>query len=132
MISLPKQKQLKGKMEALGIREVDIEEHFVRGSGAGGQKVNKTSSTVLLIHHAKGLQVRCQESRSQAENRFFARRLLVDKIEAMVLGKKSAAQREHEKIRRQKRKRSKKAKEKMLKAKHHRSKILTARQIPQD
>ncbi|MBI2082288.1 MAG: peptide chain release factor-like protein [Deltaproteobacteria bacterium] len=129
MISLEKQKQLSEKMAALGIRESDIEEHFVRGTGAGGQKINKTSSTVLLIHHPTSLQIRCQSSRSQADNRFLARRLLVDKIEALILGKQSEERKRIEKIRRQKRKRSKRAKEKMLKEKHRRSKILAQRKI---
>lgn len=129
MILFDKQKQLSEKMERLGIREEEIEEHFVRGSGAGGQKVNKTSSTVLVFHRPTGIQVRCQESRSQADNRFLARRLLVDKIEALILGKQSEERKKIEKIRRQKRKRSKRAKEKMLKEKHHRSKILADRKI---
>ncbi|MBI2981721.1 MAG: peptide chain release factor-like protein [Deltaproteobacteria bacterium] len=116
-------------MARLGIREEEIEEHFVRGSGAGGQKINKTSSTVLVFHRPTRIQVRCQESRSQADNRFLARRLLVEKIEALLLGKQSEERKKTEKIRRQKRKRSRRAKEKMLKEKHHRSKVLAQRKI---
>ncbi len=102
-----------------GVREEDIEEEFIKGSGSGGQKINKTSMTVLLIHRPSGFQVRCQESRSQAMNRFLARRILVDKIETAALGKQSDAQQKIEKLRRQKRKRSKRAKAKMLDNKKH-------------
>lgn len=106
-------------MLRLGIRESDLIEEFVKGSGAGGQKINKTSVAVSLRHLPTGLMVRCQESRSQALNRFLARRLLADKIEERILGKKSEEEQRREKIRRQKRKRSRRAKEKMLADKKH-------------
>ena len=96
------------------MREADIDETFVRGSGPGGQHVNKTSTCVMLVHGPTGISVRCQASRSQGLNRFYARRLLLDKIERQQLGKASAAQQEAEKIRRQKRRRSRRAKAKML------------------
>ena len=102
-----------------GICEGDLLEDFVKGSGAGGQKINKTSMAVFIKHIPTGTIVRCQESRSQAMNRFLARRLLVEKIESKVLGKESKAEQAREKIRRQKRKRSKRAKAKMLDDKRH-------------
>ncbi|MFA5975447.1 MAG: peptide chain release factor-like protein [Elusimicrobiota bacterium] len=129
-ISPNKEQSLREKMKSLGIFEHDIEESFVRSSGAGGQHVNKTSSCVQLLHRPTGLQVKCQEDRSQAINRFRARRLLVEKIESQVLGRKTAEQQAREKIRRQKRRRSRRAKEKMLANKHHRSQILENRRIP--
>ncbi|MBI4196289.1 MAG: peptide chain release factor-like protein [Deltaproteobacteria bacterium] len=132
MITPEKQNKLEGRMRRLGIFEPDLEEQFIRGTGHGGQKINKTSSTVLLRHIPTGIVVRCQASRSQVENRFFARRLLADKIEAQILGKRSVEQQQREKIRRQKRKRSKRAKEKMLQTKHHRSKILANRQVSKE
>ncbi|MDP2600587.1 MAG: peptide chain release factor-like protein [Deltaproteobacteria bacterium] len=101
-------------MEKYGVRESDLNEKFIRGSGAGGQKINKTSSCVQLIHLPTGTEVRCQVSRSQAMNRFFARRILVAKIAHEIEGEKSAEEQRREKIRRQKRRRSKRAKEKML------------------
>ncbi len=116
-------------MRSLGLLETDLEEQFVRGSGPGGQKINKTSSTVLLIHRPSGLQVRCQASRSQADNRFLARRLLADKIEVVQKGKRAAEQQRIAKIRRQKRKRSKRAKEKVLREKHRRTEILKNRRV---
>ncbi len=113
-VSAQKEDQLREKMESLNIREEDIEESFVRSSGRGGQHVNKTSTCVYLKHLPTGIEVKCQEERSQALNRYRARVILTKKIEQLVLGKKSQELQRIEKIRRQKRKRSKRAKEKML------------------
>lgn len=120
VVSDLKNRQLRVAMEQLGIREADIEEHFIRSQGKGGQHVNKTSTCVYLRHRPTGIEVKCQQERSQALNRFFARRLLVSKIEQLVKGAASAAQQRREKIRRQKRRRSRRAKEKMLAVKKHR------------
>ena len=109
------------RMESLGIEERDLEESFIRGSGSGGQKINKTSVCVVLKHLPSGIEVRCQRERSQALNRFFARRELCDKLEDSVLRETSRVQQERERIRRQKRKRSKRAKEKILRDKAKRS-----------
>ncbi|MEN7973197.1 MAG: peptide chain release factor-like protein [Verrucomicrobiota bacterium] len=114
MITAEKWEKLGERMEKLGIREQDLEEHFIRGSGHGGQKVNKTSSCVQLLHHSNGIEIRCQKTRSQAENRYWARRELCDRIEEKILGEKSAKQQAFEKIRRQKRRRSRRAKARML------------------
>ena len=120
-VSPGKEKSLLDRMQALGVREVDIEEQFVRSSGAGGQKVNKTSSCVVLHHRPTGIRVKCQQERSQALNRFLARRILLDKIEAKLRGAESAEQQEIAKIRRQKKRRSRRAKQKMLVDKRHQS-----------
>ncbi|MFH1776541.1 MAG: peptide chain release factor-like protein [Candidatus Omnitrophota bacterium] len=116
-LSAQKEKSLFDKMENLGIKEADIIERFIRSSGAGGQKVNKTSACVYLKHLPTGIEVKCQKERSQILNRFFARRILTNKIENMLIGKKSEEQQRLAKIRRQKRKRSKRAKEKILQIK---------------
>jgi protein subunit release factor B len=113
-VSAAKEKELLEKMEALNIREEDIAESFVRSGGKGGQHVNKTSTCVYLRHAPTGVEVKCQEERSQAINRYRARVLLVKKIDQMIRGRESAEIQRIEKIRRQKRKRSKRAKEKML------------------
>ncbi len=106
-------------MARWNVCEADLEETFIRGSGSGGQKINKTSSVVVLKHSPSGLSIRCQKTRSQAMNRYWARRELVDRIAALALGKISKQEQEREKIRRQKRKRSKRAKAKMLDNKKH-------------
>ena len=113
-INETKQLKLQNKMLELGITESDIIEKFVRSAGPGGQNVNKTSTTVYLKHLPTGIEVKCGAERSQALNRFLAKRLLADKIETLILGKRSEEQQRFEKIRRQKRKRSKRSKQKML------------------
>ncbi len=125
-----KENALETRMAKLGVRESDLHEQFVRSGGPGGQNVNKVSTCVVLIHRPTGLSVRCQQSRSQAMNRFLARRILTDKIEEKILGAASRRRKEIEKIRRQKRKRSKRAKEKMLASKHHRAQIKETRRAP--
>ena len=113
-VSIDKEEALNMKMASLGIKKSDLVEKFIRSSKKGGQKVNKSSSCVYLKHRPTGIEVKCQKERSQALNRFFARRILINKIESLILGRKADAQKKIEKIRRQKRKRSKRAKEKML------------------
>ena len=117
IISKEKQNALALKMEELQIREEDLKERFIRGSGNGGQKINKTSSCVWLLHEPTGIEIKCQKDRSQAANRFFARRELCEKIVEQIEGIQSERQKRIEKIRRQKRKRSLRAKNKMLDAK---------------
>ena len=109
-----KQAQLDSCMALLGVREADLKELFVRSGGHGGQNVNKTSTCVMLLHRPTGLQVKCQTTRQQGLNRFLARRLLLDKIEALQKSRVDAERSRIEKIRRQKRKRSRSAKERML------------------
>jgi len=113
-VSPLKEHLLQEKMRTLNIREEDIRESFVRSQGRGGQNVNKTSTCVYLKHIPTGIEVKCQQERSQALNRYRARVILVNKIDKLIKGKESEETQRIEKIRRQKRKRSKRAKEKML------------------
>lgn len=121
---------LKAKMDSLGIKEEDLAEKFILGSGKGGQKVNKTSSCVYLKHRPTGIEVKCQKERSQTMNRFLARRILVNKVESLVLGRRSEERKRIEKIRRQKRRRSRRAKEKMLEFKKMHSEKKKLRKPP--
>lgn len=130
IIRKDKEDALRIKMDSLGIKESDLEEKFIRSSKKGGQKVNKTSACVYLKHIPTGMEVKCQEERSQSLNRFLARRILVNKIESLVLGRKAEINKEIEKIRRQKRKRSKRAKDKMLKLKKIHSEKKELRRTP--
>ena len=105
----------------LGILPADVEEKFVRGSGPGGQKINKTSSTVWLRHRPTGVEVRCQRERSQAANRELAWVELCEKLEAVLRQAEAARREEREKERRRKRTKSYAQKQRMVAAKRHRS-----------
>lgn len=113
-VSTDKQRALEARMAELGIREEDLTEKFILGSGSGGQKINKTASCVYLSHAPSGIEIKCQRARSRALNRFHARRELCDRIEEQREGVRSKRQQEREKIRRQKRRRSRRAKQRML------------------
>jgi protein subunit release factor B len=133
-ISPEKETALQERMDRLGVSESDFRETFIRSSGPGGQKVNKTSSCVQLLHVPTGLAVKCQQERSQALNRFLARRLLLDRIERIQTGAVSAEKQRIEKLKRQKRRRSRRAQEKILEQKHIQSekKSLRAKVKPTD
>ncbi|GBD97757.1 MAG TPA: peptide chain release factor-like protein [Nitrospirae bacterium] len=113
-VSPEKEKAIRKKLDDLGIYEKDIRESFIRSHGKGGQKVNKTSTCVYLKHIPTGIEVKCQKARTQGLNRYYARVLLLEKIERLIKGKESEEEQRIAKIKRQKRKRSKRAREKML------------------
>jgi protein subunit release factor B len=115
------------RMEKIGMKEDDIVEKFILGSGRGGQNLQKTSSCVYLKHLPSGLEVKCQQTRSRDQNRFFARRELFEKLEQEILGEKSKKQQEMEKIRRQKQRKTRKQKAKMVEDKKQRSSVKEGR-----
>jgi protein subunit release factor B len=129
-VSLEKEDQLAQRMAALGMRESDIEETFVRSGGHGGQNVNKTSTCVMLLHRPTGLQVKSQSTRQQGLNRFLARKLLLDKLEARQKSRADAERARLEKLRRQKRGRSRAAKQRMLADKSHHADRKESRRPP--
>ncbi len=107
------------RMAALGVREEDLEETFVRSGGNGGQNVNKVATCVMLLHRPTGLAVKCQETRHQGRNRELAREQLLTKLEARRKAAAAAARAAREKARRQKRGRSQAAKRRILADKAH-------------
>lgn len=111
------------KARGLGVLPEHVEEAFIRGSGKGGQKINKTSSCVWLRHRPSGVEVRCQKYREQSKNRVAAYKLLIDKIEEKVKGVESKFARARFKLKKQKARRSRRAKEKVLVEKHRRSEV---------
>ncbi len=100
-------------MRELNVNEGDLEERFIRSSGPGGQKVNKSSTCVFLRHMPTNTTVKYQKERSQALNRFFARRTLLDQIELKQKGYIKEDKKRIEKIKSQKRKKRKRTKEKL-------------------
>ena len=119
-------------LERLGVARADVEERFIRGGGPGGQKINKTSSTVWLRHGPSGIEVRCQAERSQAANRERAWRGLCERLEARAGSAASAARQEKEKVRRRARQKSRGQKARMIESKKHRAFIKAGRGLPRD
>jgi protein subunit release factor B len=101
-ITEQKKAELAQRMQKCGLFEIDLEEKFVKSSGSGGQKVNKTSSCVFLKHLPSGLAVKIRESRSQQLNRYYARKRLCELLEDKLFGRQSPEAKRIEKIRKQK------------------------------
>lgn len=110
-VSPEKEQALRDRMERLGVKEAELRETFIRGSGPGGQKVNKTSSCVQLVHIPSGISIKCQRERSQSLNRFLARRILLDRLEGTAEG--VAIDEKVERIRRSKERRQRRVKTKL-------------------
>ncbi|MGA2445947.1 MAG: peptide chain release factor-like protein [Opitutaceae bacterium] len=115
------------RLAGLGVSPGDVEERFVRGTGPGGQKINKTASTVWLQHRPTGIEVRCQAERSQAVNRARAWVELCGKLEARRATAAAETQAKREAERRRTRQKSRGQKARMIESKKHRARIKQAR-----
>lgn len=118
---------LRARFVSLGVRPEDVQERFIRGAGAGGQKINKTSSTVWLRHEPTGIETRCQRERSQTLNRLIAWTELAEKLAWRRAEAANAARAERELVRRQKRGKSRGQKARMIRDKRHRAGIKAQR-----
>lgn len=130
MINRDKWEKLTEWMNTLCIIDTDLIEKFIIGSGKGGQNLHKTSSTVYLKHIPSGLEIKCQESRSREDNRYFARARLCEKLQTIISDEKTKEQQKVEKIKRQKKRRTRKAKQKILDDKAKKSKTKSLRKSP--
>jgi protein subunit release factor B len=110
--------------------EADLLEKFVRGTGAGGQKINKTSNCVFLKHLPTGVCVKCQLDRSREMNRFLARRELCEQLERIREGKALASTQAIEKLRRTHRPRSRNSKNRSVADKRTHSQKKLRRRSP--
>ncbi len=121
---------LRAEAAALGLRPEDVDEHFIRGSGHGGQKINKTESCVQLVHHPTGIEVRCQRHREQHRNRLSGWKLLILKVEERVKGAESKRAQAVFKLRKQKQRRSRRAQRKVVEGKRLRGEVKGLRRPP--
>ena len=131
MINKEKWDKLVDLMDKLHINEADLIEKFIVGSGKGGQKLHKTASTVYLKHVPSGLEIKCQESRSREDNRYFARIRLCEKLHSILSDEKTKEQQKIEKLNRQKKRRSRRAKQKILDEKSRQSGLKVLRKKPE-
>jgi protein subunit release factor B len=129
---MPADDPLESRLRRLRIHPADLEESFVRGTGAGGQKINKTSSTVRLVHRPTGIEVRCQEERSQSQNRRRALERLCDILESRRAADALAARQAREKSRRQNRPKPRRVKLRMIESKRRRARTKSGRRPPTD
>ena len=126
-ISPEKIEEIRALLAKAGIRGDELREEFIRGGGSGGQKINKTSSCVRIVHMPTGMAVRCQRTRSLEANRWIAREALAEKLLEAARSSESARIQEMERIRRQKRRRSRRQKARMLEDKRRNSEKKAAR-----
>lgn len=127
---MPAPDDIAKRLTKLGAPPSTIVEKFIQGSGAGGQKINKTSSCVYLKHPPTGIEVKCQGDRSRDTNRQLARAELIRKLEALYRKAADAKKDAREKTRRTNRPRSRNSKNRMLKAKRNNSNKKKLRKKP--
>ncbi|KKK14291.1 hypothetical protein P175DRAFT_0518215 [Aspergillus ochraceoroseus IBT 24754] len=96
----------------LKIEDADLTISYLKGTGPGGQKINKTNSAVQLIHKPTGIVVKSQATRSRSQNEKIARHLLADKVEQLLKGDESRVSIKAERERKKKASRVKKSRRK--------------------
>ncbi|EPS28614.1 putative peptide chain release factor-like protein [Penicillium oxalicum] len=96
----------------LKINDADLTVSYLKGTGPGGQKINKTNSAVQISHAPSGIVVKCQATRSRSQNEKIARSLLADKVEAQEKGDQSRVAIKAEAARKKKASKSKKTRRK--------------------
>lgn len=111
-VTAKKAEELGQRMKDCGLVESDVDESFVTGGGPGGQKVNRSATCVYLKHRPTGLEVKMQQARSQALNRFYARRRLCELIEAHTAGHVSPEEKKQARLRKQKARRRRRSRSK--------------------
>lgn len=114
MVNKEKIEELEKRVAAAGILKRDIEEKFIRSSGRGGQKVNKTSSAVFLKHIPTGITVKCGSDRSRNTNRFLALRRLVEQLEKVLSPTPPCKTDKVAKLRKQKQRRQRRSRSKQI------------------
>lgn len=130
MISKTKLEALQKKMERLNITSKELTIKFVLGSGAGGQKINKTCSTVYIKHLPTGIEVKCGAERSRELNRYRALSSLCEKLEKKLFDEKTKKERAAAKKKKQKQRRSRRLQAKLVEDKRHLSGKKTLRKPP--
>jgi protein subunit release factor B len=110
-VTRQKLETLRERIARLNVDLGAVDETFVRGSGPGGQKINKTSIGVQLRYAPLELVVKCAKERSRALNRFLALRELVDQVEMREAPESSQRLAQRDKIRKQKRRRARRSKQ---------------------
>ena len=123
-------KAIEARLAALGVKNSDVDERFILGSGHGGQKLQKTSSCVWLRHRPTGVETRCQRERSQSANRELAWMELCAKLEERQRAELAQCKDEREQARRRNRPKSRGQKIRMIQSKKHRAGIKAQRGRP--
>lgn len=129
-IETNKLESIEKQLKKMGVFSDDLLEKYILGQGSGGQKINKTSSCVYLKHIPSGIEIKCQQSRSREENRYLARKMLLDKLVEAKQKLKQAKLKEEAKVRRQTRKRSRASKATLVESKRRISGKKQLRQKP--
>jgi protein subunit release factor B len=119
--------QIVERLGRVHVRIEDVDERFVRGSGPGGQKINKTSSTVCLRHVPTGIEVRCQAERSQSANREKAWEELCARFEERARASAASALHAREAAQRRTRQKSRRQKTRMIETKKRRARHKASR-----